>query len=56
MRPYLVTTGILFAVIAGAHVFEVIDRGHLHHTDILIIAVSTGLSLWAWRLLRKAAA
>ena len=56
MRTYLLTTGILFVVIAGAHVFEVIDRGHIHHSDILIVAVSAGLSVWAWRLWRKAAA
>ena len=56
MRTYLITTGILFAVITGAHVFEVIDRGHVHHSDILIVAVSAGLSVWAWRLWRKAAA
>ena len=56
MRTYLITTGILFAVITGAHVFEAIDRGHIHHSDILIVAVSAGLSMWAWRLWRKAAA
>ena len=56
MKPYLVTTGILFVVIAVAHVYEVIDRGHVHHSDILILAISTGLSVWAWRLFRKAAA
>jgi hypothetical protein len=56
MRPYLVTTGILFAVITAAHVYEVIDRGHVHHSDILIVAVSAGLSVWARRLMWKAAA
>ena len=56
MKPYLITTGILFAVITAAHLWEVVDRGHVHHTDILIVAVSTGLSVWAWRLLRKPAA
>ncbi len=56
MRTYLVTTGIIFAVITAAHVYEVIDRGHFHHSDILIVAVSAGLSVWAWRLVWKAAA
>ncbi|HZC67909.1 MAG TPA: hypothetical protein VE201_04750 [Nitrospirales bacterium] len=56
MRTYLVVTGILFVVITAAHIWEVIDRGHVHHSDILILAVSTGLSVWALRLWRKAAA
>jgi hypothetical protein len=56
MKPYLITTGLVFAAIAAAHIVEVINRGHLHHADLLIVAVSAGLSVWAWRLLRKAAA
>ena len=56
MKPYLITTGILFVVIAAAHTWEVIDRGHVHHSDILILGASIGLSVWAWRLFRKAAA
>ena len=56
MRPYLITTGILFALITVAHVWEIIDRGHLHHTDILIVGAAAGLSAWAWGLLRRAAA
>lgn len=56
MKPYLMTTGILFAGITAAHIWEVVDRGHLHHMDIVIVAVCVGLTLWAWRLLRKTAA
>ena len=56
MRTYLVTTGILFAAIAVAHVYEVIDRGHVRYSDILVIAVSAALGAWAWRLVRKTAA
>ena len=55
MKPYLITTGILFAAITVAHAYEAIARGHVHHTDLLVL-VSAGLSIWAWRLLRKAAA
>ena len=54
MKPYLITTGILFAAITVAHAYEAINRGHFHHVDLLII-VSAGLSVWAWRLLRQAA-
>jgi len=56
MRTYLVTTGILFAAIAVAHVYEVIDRGHVHYSDIFVIAVSAALGAWSWRLVRKPAA
>ena len=54
MKPYLTTTGILFAAITVAHAYEAIARGHFHHTDLLVL-VSAGFSIWAWRLLRKAA-
>ncbi len=52
MRPYLITTGILFAVIAVAHGWEVIDRSRVLASDILVFAASIGLSVWAWRLWR----
>jgi hypothetical protein len=56
MRAYLLTTGTLFAVIVVAHVFEVLDRRSVFASDVLVLAVSAGLSVWAWRLARKAAA
>ena len=54
MKPYLITTGILFAAITVAHGYEAIARGHLHHTDLLVL-VSAGLSVWAWRIFLKTA-
>ncbi len=53
MKAYLLTTGILFAVITVAHVWEVVDRGRLLSSDALILALSIGLTVWAWRLVRK---
>ncbi len=50
MKAYLYTTGMLFAVIAVAHVWEVIDRSHLFVSDVIIVALCTGLAVWAWRL------
>jgi len=50
MKAYLYTTGILFAVIAVGHVWEVIDRSHVFASDVIIVAVSAGLVVWAWRL------
>jgi high-affinity Fe2+/Pb2+ permease len=56
MKAYLLTTGALFAVIVVAHVFEVVDRQRIFASDVLIIVVSAGLSVWAWRLVRNPAA
>lgn len=62
MKPYLITTGTLFALLAAAHVWRVIgewprllnDSGEIIEAGIGILAAL--LSLWAWRLLRRAAA
>ncbi len=56
MKTYLLTTGILFGVITVAHVVEIADRGHVHYSDVIVVAVSAGLSVWAWRLVRRGAA
>ena len=56
MKAYLVTTGVLFAVITVTHVWEVVDRRQLFASDALILAASVGLSVWAWRLVRRPAA
>jgi hypothetical protein len=53
MRAYVITTGILFAVITVAHLWEVIDRKHLLIEDPVVLAVSVGLVVWAWRLARR---
>ena len=55
MKPYLITTGFLFAAITVAHAYGAIARGHLHHTDLLVL-VSAALTIWAWRLIRRTAA
>jgi dolichyl-phosphate-mannose--protein O-mannosyl transferase len=52
MKLYLYTTGILFAVITVGHVWEVIDRSHVFASDVIIVTLSTGLVVWAWRLAR----
>ena len=55
MKAYLITTGILFALIAVAHVVEAIDRSHLFVSDVIIVALGAGLAVWAWRLARACA-
>jgi hypothetical protein len=50
VRGYLVVTGTLFAVIFVAHIWEVLDRRSMFASDLLVLGVSAGLSVWAWRL------
>ena len=56
MKSYFITTGSLFSLITLAHVWLPIQRGHLHHSDLLIVVPSLALSVWAWRLAFKSAA
>jgi len=55
VKPYLITSGALFGLIAAAHLWEVIDRGRLLAIDLLVFAVSGALCFWALRLLRTPA-
>ena len=52
MKAYVYTTGILFAGIMVAHVWEVIDRSHVFASDVIILALCAGLVVWAWRVAR----
>jgi hypothetical protein len=56
MRAYVVTTGIIFALLVAAHVLRVAEEGFQLAQNpgfVLITALAAGLSLWAWRLLRS---
>jgi len=53
LKAYLVTTGILFVVITAAHILEIVDRSRLFASDVVIVAISAGLSVWAFQLARK---
>jgi len=53
LKAYLVTTGILFAVITVAHTLEIVDRSRLFASDVVIVAISAGSSVWAFQLARK---
>jgi len=55
LKPYLITSGALFGMIAAAHLWEVIDRGRLLVVDLLVFAASGTLCFWALWLLRKPA-
>lgn len=56
MRAYLVTTGLLFALVAVAHVWRVIAESRALATDpwfVLLTVLSLAMSAWAFRLLRS---
>ncbi len=54
MKAYLITTGVVFALLVVAHVWRVIVESRHLATEpdfILITLASAALSAWAWRLL-----
>ncbi len=60
MKAYLVVTGILFAVIAFAHLLRTIVEVERLKTDPWFVMQGPGLgfvaaflSIWAWRLLLR---
>jgi hypothetical protein len=57
MKAYLITTGILFALIVVAHILKAIDEGPGTAKNpffILLTVLAAGLSVWAFRLLKRA--
>ena len=55
MKAYVITSGVIFGLVAVAHVLRMIAEG-AHVTGnpwfLLITAVATGLAVWALSLLR----
>ena len=57
MKAYLLTTGLVFALVTVAHVWRVIAESRALMREpwfILLTLFTAGLSLWAFRLLRLA--
>ena len=55
MKAYLITTGIIFALITCAHIARMFAEGTHVATDPFFIALtilSAGLCVWACRLLK----
>jgi hypothetical protein len=55
MKAYVMTTGVLFGLIAMAHVWRVFVEGPGLAADpwfILLTVAAAALCLWAWRLMR----
>jgi len=55
MKPYLLTTGALFALLAAAHIWRIIaEWPSLNVPEAGIGVVAAALSIWAWSLHRSA--
>ncbi len=61
MKPYLITTGSLFALLAVAHLLRTIAERSRLATDPVFIVEGPGIgilaaavAIWAWRLLSTA--
>lgn len=55
MRAYVVTTGIVFGLLAVAHVVRIIAERPALATDLwymLTTVAAAALAVWAWRVLR----
>ena len=55
MRAYVMTTGVLFGLIAVAHVWRAFEEEAGLATDpffVLLTVAAAALSVWAWRLIR----
>jgi len=53
MKAFLITAGVVFGLIAAAHVARVIVEGPRLAGDpafIVLTVIAAGLSAWAWRL------
>jgi hypothetical protein len=53
MKAYLLITGVIFALITIAHIFEVIARHRIYASDLIVTGLSIGLAVWAGTLARK---
>ena len=51
MKAYVITTGVLFALLVVVHVWRAIEEGPHVATDpayIIITALAAGMAFWAW--------
>jgi hypothetical protein len=54
MKAYLITTGVIFGLITGAHIWRAFAEGPQMAKDpffTLLTLLAASLSVWAWRLL-----
>ena len=58
MKAYLITTGVIFGLVALAHIWRMVGGEASLAKDpvfILLTVTAVGLSLWAWLLLKRGA-
>jgi hypothetical protein len=60
MKPYLITTGIIFTLMAAVHIWRVVAEWPHHGMNApfllemaVVIVLPGTLAWWAWSLLRK---
>ena len=55
MKAFLITTGTVFGLVFVAHILRIGAEPHLAKDPwfVLLTLLSAGLSLWAWRLVRR---
>ena len=57
MKAYLITTGIVFSLIAAIHIWRLFAEGARMASEplfVLLTLVAAGLAIWAWALLKRA--
>jgi hypothetical protein len=58
MRTYVVTTGVVFGLIAVVHLWRVVEEGSQLAKEpffIVVTALAASLAIWAWRLASRPA-
>lgn len=56
MRVYALTTGVIFALLAVAHLYRIIGESHHLATDpwfLIITVIAALLSVWAFTVARR---
>ena len=56
MRAYVLTTGVIFGLLAVAHLFRVVGESHHLATDpwfLIITVIAALLSVWAFTVARR---
>ncbi len=56
MKAYVITTGVIFALITAAHIWRIIaENPRLLGTPslVLLTVASAGLAVWAWMLVQR---
>jgi uncharacterized membrane protein required for colicin V production len=56
MRTYALTTGVIFALLAAAHLYRIVAESHSLGTDpwfLIITLVAALLSVWAFIVARR---